>query len=232
MKDVTKFEARTEQYLIQYEKAVSALQAAKDELSLEGLTVVDITIEALRARGKIAHDERAKQAARELEVEKYRTAAIIAQAIIDRDKPTYTSGGGNGSAKRDMLYGINGMLLKAGWNRKEAQLAVRIGRLTEPKLLALKKIRKSLRGAMEGKRLGIKQIRNVTRSAAWNNLYSSSNPNSIHLTVVSARMQRVSAKQIAEEFEKRDEIILARRSVTQVRDWCDQFLKTLSKVRS
>lgn len=232
MKDIVKFEQRTDQYLVQYDKAVTALQAAKDELSLDGLQVVDITIEALRARGKIAKDDRAKQAAHELEVEKYRTAAIIAQAIVERDKPTYKAG----RYGTEFPLMANGVLMKAGWARDHAVTALRIGRATVPELKALKALKKTR------VKLGERDTRHLShrgqpggpqaKSDTWSRLYSVNTTGGVRIGLIAAAIQKISAKKLAEEFEDRDEIILARRSVKQVRDWCDEFLKSLPKVRS
>lgn len=227
MKDLVKFEARTEQYLVQYDKAVTALQAAKEALSLDGLQVVDITIEALRARGKIAQDERAKQRARELEIEKYRTAAIIAQAIVDRDKPIteWTSPRGKNMRRN---IGAQGVLKRAGWPMIKASAAIRIGRATEPQLAALKKSKAQL---TQGYKIipKLSAVGRKRKSDAWNSLTTYEG---IGLLLPSTKMQKTSAKNLAEEFEDRDEIILARRSVKQVRDWCDEFLKHLPKARA
>lgn len=226
MQAIVSTAGRFDQYVVEYEKGVTALQAAKDYLSLDALTLVDISVEALKARGKIAKDDRAKQAARELEIEESIGSVLIANALIKRDRPTYRVG----RYKGERPLGVFGVLVRAGWSNGEAGLALRIARASMPELRALKASKASIK---EAALTLIKAVRDnkQARSDAWHTLYSTYG-GGVHLAACTSTMQRTDAKQLAEEFEDRDETILARRSVTQVRDWCDTFLKALPKVRS
>lgn len=222
---------RADLCVMKYERAIDAavasLQEAKDSLSLETLDAVDVSIEALTAWGRLDRDDLAKQLAREALIAKMIMAVWIAEKIVERDKPVYLFG----QHKTERLLGPFGVLRRYGWTPANATAAIRLARASAGELRAVKASKKVLRYAAVTHITKHSNKATNLKSDAWHKLYFTGY-GGVALSTCASPMQRVDAKQLAEEFEDKEEIILARRSVTQVRDWCDKFLKALPKVKA
>lgn len=224
MNAIVKIDPRTDSYLVQYEQAVRCLQLCKESLSLEGLTPIDITVEALCARAKLLQDDRAKQAAYELEIEKARTAAYIANEIVKRDKPTYNPG----MYGQPVPLGARGVLMRAGWRRSSAIAALRIGRATGLEIEKLKRQKpRSLHRIAEQIPSGRGQNRGTANqfSGAYRRL-SGSHAASGFTTIRSILKALPDIEELADQMSS-DERISARRAFIEIRDFAANAVKVL-----
>jgi hypothetical protein len=222
MNAVVKIEPRTDTYLVQYEQAVRCLQVCKDELSIEGLRPVDITVEALKARAKLCQDKRAEQAAYELEIEKARVAVWIANEIVKRDRPFVLSGS-SGTTQR--FLGVRGVLIRAGWSIADACAAARIGHATGIEIERLKRLKP--KDSLTGISRRVPPGRGGKHgNKAASESYTMLMNGGFRLNSFRASLKVLDIAAIADAL-KGDERIKARRALTEIRDWCANAVKLL-----
>lgn len=231
MNTVAVFQQRTDNYVAAIAKGAAALVSARESLSLEGLKVVEITVEALKVRGKTLRDETAKQAAYDLELDRLTSAAWIAQQIVNRDKPTrdYMAGKDH-KIRMNKPLGVPAVLIEAGWDKYEANRAVAVARLKKPELVAAKKKRLSITKIM-GATIGRGNRKTSGRLAAsqsYRNLCGFSG--SRGLTDARQVLKALSSDDF-DDLSDSAEIVSIRNRLIELRDWCDDRIKQLKRTK-